>query len=309
MAHIQRLLGDRPIKTLTPLDIQNVYTQLLDEGKAPATVRHVRVIIHGAFQDAVTWDLVSKDPARGTKAPKPSRPVLKIPTVEEARTFLQTAESHRLYALWAFLAMTGCRRGEALALQWSDIDWDRRVVTIQRTQSGWGTKRVANPPKTPSGRRVVALSDYVLEVLGKHREEQNIEQGAAGSEWNDGGWVFTTRHGTWLAGGHVYDSFKRLSEQAGLPGTVRPHDLRHAMASYWLAKGIPVKVVSERLGHANIAITLEIYGHLLPNMQADAAEKMDALFFESEPKRAADGPQKLSKTSKHRGTIRGAGCE
>ncbi|NMP24108.1 tyrosine-type recombinase/integrase [Sulfobacillus harzensis] len=115
-----------------------------------------------------------------------------------------------------------------------------------------------------------------MKVLSQHRHQQRIEKMAAGPAWHDGGWVFTTRHGTWLAGGHVYDSFKRLIRHAGLPDTLRPHDLRHAMASYWLVAGIPIKVVSERLGHANITITLDIYGHLLPHMQADAANKMDA---------------------------------
>ncbi len=298
LAHVHRLIGACKLKSLTPLDIQNVYTTLLNEGRAAATVRHVRVIIHGALQDAVAWDLVAKDPARGTKAPKVPRRELQIPSMEQAQDLLKAAQSDRLFALWMFLALTGCRRGEALALKWDDIDWERRVVTIQRTLSGYGAKRTANPPKTLAGLRIVALSDYLLDILSKHRHQQKLERLAAGSTWQEGGWVFTTRNGTWFAGGHVYDYFKRLVRRAGLPDTLHIHDLRHAMASYWIANGVPVKVVSERLGHANIAITMEIYGHLLPNMQANAADKMDALLLgETQEKRAADGPQKHPKTS------------
>lgn len=274
MAHVVRLIGQRQLNTLGPLDIQNVYTTLLAEGKAPATVRHVRVIIHGALQDAVSWDLLTKDPARGTTPPKLPRRELQVPTVEEARALLQAAESDRLHALWVFLSLTGCRRGEALALRWSDIDWGQRVVTIQRTLAGWGAGRVAHAPKTAAGSRQVALSDYLISVLKQHQHIQKLER-VVSKHWEENDWVFTTRHGTWLASGHVYEYFKRLAERAGLPN-MRPHDLRHAMASYWIANGVPVKVVSERLGHANISITLDIYGHLLPNMQHDAADKMDA---------------------------------
>ena len=290
LAHVRRLIGSKRLQDLTPMDIQNVYTTLLNDGKAPATVRHVRTILHGALQDAVAWDLIAKDPARGTKAPKVPRRTLEIPSVEQSRALLRAAEADRLFALWTFLALTGCRRGEALALQWTDIDWDRRVVTIQRTLSRYGAKRTANPPKTPSGRRAVALSDYLVSVLTKHRHQQKLDRLAAGSQWQEGGWVFTTRNGTWFAGGHVYDYFTRLVRRAGLPDTLRPHDLRHVMASYWIANGVPIKVVSERLGHANIAITLEIYGHLLPNMQAEAAQRMDAWIIDPAAERSAVDP-------------------
>lgn len=292
MDHVKRFIGDKLLKSLTPIDIQDVYTKLLAEGKSPATVRHVRVIIHGALQDAVAWDLVAKDPTRGTKPPKVVRRERQILSIEQAQHFLQVAESDRLFALWVFLALTGCRRGEGLALKWDDIDWDRRMVTIQRTLSGYGAQRTANPTKTSAGRRVVALSHYLLDVLAQHRHQQKIERMAAGGEWQEGGWVFTTRHGTWFAGGHIYDYFKRLAKKVDADD-LHPHDLRHAMASYWIANGVPIKVVSERLGHSNISITLDIYGHLLPNMQADAADKMDALLTS----RAADGPQTHPETS------------
>lgn len=243
---------------------------------SPSSIKHVHVVLRAALTDALTWDLLVKDPLRGVTPPQPQPKELIIPTVDQARAFLRVAESHRLWALWAFLALSGARKGEALGLQWSDIDWDARTVTIQRTVAGYASKRTVNPPKSRAGRRVIALSEFLSETLRRHMHQQKLERLAAGSRWEEGPWVFTTRHGRWLAPAHVHEQFKRLLSQAGLPSTMRIHDLRHAMASYWLANGVPVKVVSERLGHGNIAITLQVYGHLLPNMQAEAADKMDA---------------------------------
>ena len=99
------------------------------------------------------------------------------------------------------------------------------------------------------------------------------------SDWARAPWVFTTKTGRWLAPNHVHETFKRLLHRAHLPPAIRIHDLRHAMATQWLAQGIPVKVVSERLGHANVAITLEVYSHVLPDMQAQAAQQMDRVLL------------------------------
>lgn len=272
--HIICYLGPLSLAQLTPRHIQELYGRLAtDDGLSPSSIKHVHVVLRAALTDALTWDLLVKDPLRGVTPPQPQPKELVVPSVDEARAFLRAAESHRL---WAFLALSGARKGEALGLQRSDIDWTARTVTIQRTVAGYASKRTVNPPKSRAGRRVIALSEFLLETLRRHLHQQKLERLAAGSRWEEGPWVFTTRHGRWLAPAHVHEQFKRLLTKAGLAPTMRIHDLRHALASYWLANGVPVKVVSERLGHANIAITLQVYGHLLPNMQAEAADKMDA---------------------------------
>ncbi len=292
LAHAERIIGTIPLVKLTPRDIQSVYSALLAEGKAPSTVKHVHVVLRAALENAVTWDLIPKNPTRGIKPPQPIPHELVIPTIDQSRKFLRDVEADRFFALWVFIALTGVRRGEALALQWGDIDWEAKTVTIQRTMSGYASHRTTNPPKTKAGRRIIDLTDYLIKVLRDQRHQQTLERLARGAAWADGAWVFTTRNGTWLSPAHVYTRFKKLAKQSGLPDGMRIHDLRHTMATYWLANGIPVKVVSERLGHANISITLQIYGHVLPGMQADAAAKMDAVWLDSDDERAADGPQK-----------------
>ncbi len=284
LVHAQRLIGKIPLSKLTAQDIQRVYNALLAEGKASNTVKHVHVVLHAALEQAVTWDLIPKNPTRGTKPPQPQAHELVIPTREQSQEFMDICEKDRLWALWAFIAFTGVRRGEALALQWSDIDWTTKTVTIQRTMSGYASHRSVNPPKTKTGRRVLDLSSYLVEVLESHRAQQALEREVRGDEWQEGEWVFTTRNGTWLSPAHVYMHFKKLAKQSGLPEDMRIHDLRHTMATYWLANGVPIKVVSERLGHANIGITLQIYAHVMPGMQAKASEEMDAWMRDRSPK-------------------------
>lgn len=140
--------------------------------------------------------------------------------------------------------------------------------------------------KTVKGRRTIALSDYLLEILGEHAGRQKQERDLYGRDWNTGNWIFPSEKGTVQWPSNTNRHFRQLRDRAGLSKTLRPHDLRHAMATAWLTAGVTAKVVSERLGHANIAITLQIYGHLLPNMQAEAANQMDALLAGSE--RAAE---------------------
>ncbi len=216
-----------------------------------------------------------RNPAHGVKPPAPRRHELTVPTLDQARAFIQAADAHRLRALWILLALTGMRRGEALTLKWSDIDWAAHTLVVQRTLSRHAANRRVEPTKTHAGARRIALSEYLITVLRAHEARQEAVRAAAGARWHDDGWVFTTRNGTWIAPGHFYDYFKDVAALAKLPDSIRPHDLRHAMATHWLASGVNPKVVSERLGHSSIAITLGLYGHALPHMQAEAAEAMD----------------------------------
>ncbi len=124
------------------------------------------------------------------------------------------------------------------------------------------------------------MTPYVLGLLDQHHRQQTLERLTKGSAWNNkDGYVFATRDGRMLWPNDVWATFKRLLKKAGLRSNIRIHDLRHAMASFWLANGVPIKIVSERLGHANISITLQVYGHLLPNMQEQAAADMEEAFL------------------------------
>ncbi len=273
----------KALKALTPMDFQVIYTQMTQAGKAPVTVRHTHTIVHSALDDAVEWGLIPTNPTLHAKPPrKGPQATITPPTPAESKMLLGAAEQDRLKALWWFIALTGCRRGEALGLQWDDIDEQHRLVHIRRTLASDGALRSIHEPKTSAGRRMIAVTPYLLEILHAHHGQQRLERVAMGSDWNTTPYVFVNQKGGLLWPNNVWLRFKRLLRRAGVVETIRIHDLRHAMATFWLANGVPVKVVSERLGHANISITLQIYGHLLPNMQADAADEMEALFLRSE---------------------------
>lgn len=275
-----RAVGGKPLKLLTPMDFQAVYAQMLQDGKATSTIHHTHVVAHSSLDEAVNWGLIPFNPTDRVKPPRVTSPEIVPPTSDEARRVLDAAQHHRLKALWWFIAVTGCRKGEAVALKWSDVDWDGKVVWIRRTAAEEGGLLTVHDTKTVKGRRAIALSSYLIDILREHEEQQELEQGAAGAGWNDEGWVFPSKHGSMLWPTNVNTLFRRLRTEVGVRADVKIHGLRHAMATAWLTADppVPVKVVSERLGHASIAITLQIYGHLLPNMQAEAADRMDGRF-------------------------------
>jgi integrase len=269
-------MGAKPLRAVTALDIQGVYTALLTDGRfKPATIRITHNVCRQALDDAVDWGLIPTNPALRTKPPRVPRPTVHPLTPAQAQALLKAADGHLWRVLWYTIALTGCRRGEALGLRWPDINWEHRTITIQRTLAGKAARQQVHEPKTASGRRVVAASRFLMDLLKAHQHQQKLAQLAAGSAWVETGFVFTTRTGRPLDGDNVRRAYKKVLKAAGLPPETRIYDLRHAMATWWLSQGVPVKVVSERLGHASIAITLQLYGHVLPNMQAEAAEQMN----------------------------------
>lgn len=295
-----RVLGQKPLKFLVPADFRRVYAQMLKDGKATSTIHHTHVVAHSALQHAVNEGLIPFNPTDRVKPPRVTSPEVVPPTADEAQRLLDIADRHRLKAFWWFLAITGCRKGEAVALRWRDIDWDHKVVWIRRTAAEEGSLLTVHDTKTVKGRRSIVLSAYLLEILRRHQADQMVEQGAADANWNAEGWVFPSKHGSMLWPTNVNTLFRRIRTAAGVRADVKIHSLRHAMATAWLTADppVPVKVVSERLGHASIAITLQIYGHLLPNMQAEAADRMDGRF--KRPETAIEPTNTHSKTEKPR---------
>lgn len=230
-----------------------------------------------ALQAAEDWDLIIKNPTRKVTLPTVPRPDLRIPTLEEAQRFMHAADSHRLRALWVWMALNGTRMGETLGVRWDDIDWNRRTVRIQQSLTGEGKRCALGPRKSRDGFRVLELSDFMITVLKKHQTNQHQEQLLAGDEWqNNAGLVFVTKKGTWLDPRNVSRAFKQMLGVADLPRQIRPHDMRHFMATHWLAAGVPIKVVSERLGHSDVGFTLRVYGHVLTGQQRTAVDEVDA---------------------------------
>jgi integrase len=275
--HVVNALGPRPLKAVTPFDVQQFYARLAqDLHLSVRTVRYVHTVFKMACADAVTWGLLAKNPAAQAKVRAPrASDALRVPTPQEMTQLLAATQGSRWFPLWAWLVFTGTRLGEALALQWGDIDWAQGTATVQRAISGEGAARVIKEPKTPRGRRTISLGPTLLAILREWQAHQARWRDAAGGRWEPGDWVFTTTTGRLLGQRHVVRAFKQALVRAQLPGDIRVHDLRHAMATQWLSAGINPRVVSERLGHSNVGFTLQVYGHVLPHDEARAAARME----------------------------------
>lgn len=199
---------------------------------------------------------------------------------EEARALLKVGEGDRLEAFLVLALSTGMRSGEMLGLTWRAVDFDRGAVSVvaslQPTATG---ELVLMEPKTPRSRRVIDIEPRVVATLRRHRASQEMERRVAGEAWEQHDLVFTNPTGAPIDGRHLIRAwFRPLLAQAGLP-PIRIHDLRHSYASIALARGVHPKVVQEAMGHSTIAVTLDLYSHVVPSLQRDAAKEMGAALF------------------------------
>lgn len=274
--HILPALGRISIRRLRYQQIESLYDSLLHpdtgRGLAPKTVYELHLIIRGSLTDAHRRGLVSRNVALVARAPK-QRSLQRIEgvalTEEELRQLLRTAAGHRFFPIYWLTAMTGMRRNEVLGLQWPDIDFAKKRLHLNRGLVAVGYEIHQTRGKTKTARRAIALDDTTIAVLEGWRAYQAAEFAAVGLD-NDGDWVFTDGDGEPIHPHAVYEAFRRIVHNAGVPA-MRFHDLRHTHGSLLIKEGVPVKVVSERLGHAHIAHTLQTYQHVLPGMQDDAA--------------------------------------
>lgn len=278
-------IGGLQLDRLAPHDVANLTQELLREGRRDGSgglsnrsVRYAQVILGHALKDAVGWGLISRNPAAVVEAPRVEREEMRVWSAAQSRTFLEHVAADPLRAMWLLLLLTGLRRGEALGLRWGDFDPTAQTLSIQRALVVVGYDVQLSQPKTSKGRRQVALDERVSAALGARRKLQCQHRDAAGTAWSPSEYVFTDELGRPLHPQRVTVVFKRLAKSAGLP-SIRLHDLRHTAATLALSAGVHPKVVSERLGHANIGITLDTYSHVLASLHAEAADKVADLVF------------------------------
>jgi integrase len=271
-------LGHLKLAQITPSHIQRAYAVMQHRGLSPRTIRYAHSVLHGALEQAVRWRQLARNPAKLVDLPRHERREMRALAPGEASRFLDAARGTRFEALWMLLLTTGLRPGEALGLKWPDIDGDRLRIQRALVRQRDGTWDLCEP-KTARARRVVTLPVSTQRSLQAHRARQLQERMRAGAAWSGQDLVFCTSEGQpleWRVVVRRY--FRPILRKAGL-GALRPYDLRHSCASLLLAAGENVKVVSERLGHASVALTLDVYSHVLPDMQQRAAERMEQLLF------------------------------
>ncbi len=280
--YVRPSLGGIKLSELQPLEIQKLYTDLQVRGLSARTVRYVHAVLSSALKQAVRWRMIFYNPASAVELPKQSRKEMKSLSPEDATEFLKAASEDRFGVVFIFALATGMRPEEYLALQWKDIDLERGVAIVQRTLiwprkgGGW----YFGEPKTAKSRRSIPLPSSIVLILKKHKREQAEARLKAGPKYQNNDLVFATREGTPIMMRNLLRRhFKPILERAKLPDTIRLYDLRHSCATLLLAEGEHAKVVSERLGHASITLTLDTYAHVLPSMQKAASDKIENLLF------------------------------
>lgn len=277
-------IGATLLQRLTPAHLNQLYAELLAGGGrggrqlSARTVQAVHMTIRKAIGDAARWGLVHRNVAALASPPKPRRADMDTWTAEQLRAFLEHVAGERLYAAWLLAASTGMRRGELLGLRWVDVDLELARVAVRQTLVLAGRQVVISEPKTSRGRRSIALDPRTVAALRTWRAAQAAERLQWGGAWIDSGLVFTREDGTPLHPEWLSDAFAWRVARAGLP-RIRLHDLRHTHASLGLAAGVPVKVMSERLGHTSSSFTADAYQHVTPALEEQAASTVARLVF------------------------------
>lgn len=280
---IAPLIGDVVLAKLKTDQIDRAFTTALTEPRkgsdkplAPRTVHHYRRVLIKALSQAVTWDRLAKNPAQATTPPKVERRKMLAYDAAQTATLLDAMRPTRMFIPVLLAVMCGLRRGEILALRWRHIELGDNLRLLSVMQSAEQTKAGIRYKEPKSGKgRTVSLSSTVVTELKAHRARQAEEQLRLGLRPTADSFVVAQADGSPLQPRSLTHEWIRLIQKTTLP-RIRFHDLRHTHASQMLSAGIHPKIASERLGHSNIGITLDLYSHVMPGMQADAAEQVDA---------------------------------
>jgi integrase len=270
--HITPRIGGTKLKDLSAVRVKAFYNRMAEDQVSTALRAKIGVTLSVALGEAVELGLIPANPARGVRKPRTTKQEMTAMTAGQAGNFLAAAVADRLFALYALALDTGARQGELYGLQWQDVDFDAPCIHVRRALRELKGNLSLGAPKTDASRRRIDVTQFALEALAAHRTRMLAE-----GNYRSDGQVFCDVDGGYLRKSNVQRrSFDPILKAAGLP-KFRFHDLRHSTASLLLAAGESVKVVAERLGHANSAMTLNVYSHVTPGAQARAAARLDAI--------------------------------
>jgi len=278
--YVHNELGSRKLSDIKPFDVQKLYNHLTEKGLSARTVRYVHAILTSAFSQAVKWQMLIVNPCNVVDLPRQQKKEMKAFSPEQAQHFLEAAKDDKHGLIFAFALASGMRPEEYLALQWKDISFEKNTATVQRTLiwrkgGGW----YFSEPKTAKSRRTLPMPESLFVKLKSHKIRQAEQMLKLGQSYERNNFVFATDEGKPLCLRNLRKrNFAKILEQADLKG-FRLYDLRHSTATLLLSEGINPKIVSERLGHASIVLTLDTYSHVLPDMQKEATSKLGKMLF------------------------------
>ena len=272
--HIIPHVGKVQLSKLQTKDVRRMEAALLASGLSANTVHHVHVCLSKALKDAVLNDdiALAVNVCQGVEPPSIARYEVQVPDAQAISRILSLAEATPYGPAFRFMAYTGIRRGEAVALQWENVDLERAVASIVATaQRHQGKGIVFQPTKSAAGHRGVAMDAGTVDMLRSHRGQQLLYAMESGPAYQDKGLVFPGTLGNPLDPSVLTRNFKKLAEKAGCP-RVRLHDLRHGHCAGLIKAGVHATVASQRLGHADPGFTMRVYGHVAPGLQQEAAK-------------------------------------
>jgi integrase len=283
--HLVPSLGGMTLTSLKPEHLQHYYSGKLVDGRCdgegalnPTTVSHHHTCLHRALKMALKWGLISRNPADAVTPPRPQRAEIHTMNEDDITKFFEAAKATPYYVLFYEALFTGMRRSELLALRWCDVDLLLCQVHITRSLHHLHTGEIVfRAPKTAKARRMVSLSPSAALLLQEHRDKQEAQRAMLGIPLKDDDLIFSDLEGKPLLPDTVSHAWAKLVKRAGLEG-IRFHDARHTHASLMLKQGAHPKVVQERLGHATISTTLDLYSHVAPGLQEAAAARFDEAF-------------------------------
>ena len=279
--YVRPALVNHKLANIRALDVQTLYSDLQKRGLSARTVRYTHAVLNSAFKQAVKWGLIAQNPASLVELPKKERKEMQYLSQEYAAKFLEAAASDRFGSYFHLAIVTGMRPSECLGLQWKDINFGTSMVTIQRALL-WKRDGIwyFGEPKTSKSRRSIPLTTSLVLALKEHKRKQAEERLKAGPKYQNLDLVFANVEGGPLMPHNlIVRHFKPILKKAELSESLRLYDLRHSCATLLLEAGENPKVVSERLGHSSVVMTLDTYTHVLPSMQKSASEKLKKMLI------------------------------
>jgi integrase len=284
--YVRAPLGGIKLDSLRALDIQKVYGEMQARSLSARVVRHTHSALHNALKQAVKWGMIVRNPSDLVELPKVPHKERRVLSPDEAQGFLQAADEMRHGLIFEFALLSGMRPEEYLALKWADLDLERGTAQVRRALVRHNKSWSFEEPKTKKSRRTITLPAPLLKKLAAHKRKQNECRLKIGGEWQSYDLVFCSEFGTPHSIPNLtYRYFHPILKKAGLLSEdkeeprIRLYDLRHSCATLLLIADENPKVVSERLGHSTIVLTLDTYSHVLPTMQERATAKLEKLLY------------------------------
>lgn len=292
--HVKPELGHIPLQKLHPAHLRDLYAKLLRDGRkdnkksksralSPTYVLQIHRVIHEALSHAVRWELTHRNVADAVDPPRKDKKEVPVLDVDDIYRLLDIFKGDYLYVPVMIAITTGLRLGEVLGLTWEDVDFNRKVITISQVQKlnkvrGGENILETGKPKTAKSSGSVDMPDVLVRALEKHRQQQEKDRQYYGEFYQDNALVCCWPDGAPINNATAGSHFRQVARKAGYE--ISFHDLRHCHASLLLKAGVHPKVVSERLRHSQISVTMDTYSHVMPSLQKEAASKINDLLAE-----------------------------